>query len=160
LHAVGTAINNSGVVVGTGSSAQEWHSTLWTPAGNLRDLGTLSHGTYSSAFGINDNNQVVGWSYLNESGSVYHGFFWSPTRPSALQDLGTLGGDQSIAFGVNLSGVICGYSQISSGGSTHAAMWADHNSTPVDIGTLPGGSNSYARVINASGQIAGYADVP
>jgi len=73
--------------------------------------------------------------------------------------LQTLGGLQSAAFSINNTGAIAGYST-NSGGAIHAVLWPDKSSAPQDLGTLPGGTNSYGRFINNVGQVAGYADVP
>jgi uncharacterized membrane protein len=73
--------------------------------------------------------------------------------------LQTLGGIQSAGFGINRNGVITGYTS-NAAESFHAATWAKKTSVPLDLGTLAGGTNSYARAINSSGQVVGYADVP
>ncbi len=88
---------------------------------------------------------------------VNTGFYWS--RATGMIILQTLGGAKAGAFGINESSAIAGYST-TSGGATHAALWPDKNSAPQDLGTLVGGANSYARGINGSGVVVGFADVP
>jgi probable HAF family extracellular repeat protein len=68
-----------------------------------------------------------------------------------IQDLGTLGGTYSEAFGINASGQIVGDTATASG-SGHAFLYS--GGTMFDL-NLPG-TSATARAINASGQIAGY----
>jgi len=68
-----------------------------------------------------------------------------------ITDLGTLGGNESNALGINNSGQIVGYSRTNSN-LDHAFLW-DRGSM-VDLGTL-GGDTSRAADINDFGQIAG-----
>ncbi len=56
-------------------------------------------------------------------------------------DLGTLGGPSSYAEGINSSGTIVGFSY-TSGGNYHAFSYS--GGVMTDLGTLPGGSNSFA----------------
>ena len=67
-------------------------------------------------------------------------------------DLGTLGGQQSEAFGVNNYTQIVGYSNVASG-AEHAFLWT-RGGGMQDLGTL-GGTASHAYAINDSGQVVG-----
>lgn len=138
----------------------------------LVDLGTLdAFSTVSSATDVNDSGVVVGYSYTvtastaNETG--YHAFrivpvggVWNdnannPGQPNNLmEDLGTLGGLNSWARGINNSGVIVGESDTSDR-RVRAFRWS--NGTMTDLGTL-GGNNSSAAAINDSGDIVGWAE--
>jgi probable HAF family extracellular repeat protein len=161
----------------------------------LIDLGTL-FGTNgdSAATGVNDRGEVVGWSY-NGNGD-YHGFLIEPLDTNAdgvgdtwfrdtspadgindlMIDLGTLGGDNSWARGINNFGVIVGEADTSASdtrafrvvpedtnGDGAADRWfrddnADGaNDLMQDLGTL-GGADSSASRVNANGQIAGWAE--
>jgi probable HAF family extracellular repeat protein len=85
------ALNDRGVVVGdsdiSGDRGGSYHVALWE-GDRVRDLGTLG-GAVSSAVDINDQRQVVGWSYYRRGvgylrGVVLrHAFLWenglSPT---------------------------------------------------------------------------------
>ena len=67
-------------------------------------------------------------------------------------DLGTLGGSQSEALGVNNYTQVVGYSNVASG-AEHAFLWTIAGGMQ-DLGTL-GGSASHAYAINDSGQVVG-----
>jgi probable HAF family extracellular repeat protein len=74
-----------------------------------------------------------------------------------LTDLGTLGGTDARARGINDAGMIVGGSQPGPGfpnDGPHAFLY--HNGTMQDLGTL-GGGFSWAEAINDAGQIAGYS---
>jgi probable HAF family extracellular repeat protein len=70
-----------------------------------------------------------------------------------MQDLGTLGGDDSRAYAINTFGQVVGYSQTSSGGPEHAFVW-DTSHGMQDLGALEG-PNSEATAINDAGQVSG-----
>jgi probable HAF family extracellular repeat protein len=70
-----------------------------------------------------------------------------------MNDLGTLGGDASVAYAINNSAQIVGYASTAAG-ANHATMW--NNGNPTDLGTN-GAAESYARGINNLGMIVGTA---
>src|SRR5207247_7702747 len=63
----------------------------------------------------------------------------------SITDIGTLGGDSSEAAAVNSLGDVVGAATTSAGAS-HAFL--RRNGQMFDLGTLPGGSTSYATAIN------------
>jgi probable HAF family extracellular repeat protein len=73
-----------------------------------------------------------------------------------VTDLGTLGGTESKAYGVNDSGQVVGYADTTGNAARHAFFYS--GSTMTDLGTL-GGSFSQALGINYSGQIVGVAGI-
>jgi probable HAF family extracellular repeat protein len=137
---------------------------LGTAAGqtySVEDLGPLSDlpsRTDSGPYGINLSGDVAAANVTNGS---YHAMLYN----GSWKDLGTLGGSESLAGGLNDSAQVVGYSQTSAG-DTNAFLWTPGAATGVpgnpqmqNLGTL-GGSVSQAYAINNSGQITGYSDVP
>ena len=83
----------------------------------------------------------------------YHAFLWS--AETGLQDLGTLGGSNSIATAVNDHGTVVGYSETTEG-PQHAFLWTADTGMQ-DLG-VPGNGFydiSNARSINNRGEVSG-----
>jgi probable HAF family extracellular repeat protein len=116
---------------------------------SMHDIGTLG-GTYSIAYGINDNAQIVGMGDV--AGDAEHAFLYQSHQ---MTDLGTLGGTESSALAINKSGVIVGWSQPTSSTNPHAFRYS--GTTMTDLGTF-GGPTSQALAINNNGVIVGSAD--
>lgn len=70
-------------------------------------------------------------------------------------DLGSLGGPEAWALGVNARGAVVGCS-IDKSGNRRAFLWTEDQGM-IDIGTL-GGLNAAALAINDSGEIVGYSE--
>ncbi len=114
------------------------------------DLGTLG-GQQSMAFGINENNEVVGAAQTADG--VWHAFLY--TTEGQMIDLGVLNGfDESRAFGINATRQIVGTAAIGEGDPSRAFAW--HAGNRLDLGTL-GGINSQALGINNLRQAVGAA---
>jgi probable HAF family extracellular repeat protein len=142
------ALNDAGNLAGE-YSLDEWTTHACLTAGEVfTDLGSLG-GSYSSAHGINNHNQVVGWSSLaGEEDS--HAFLWDLF--TGMKDLGTLGGQNSSAVAINDSGQVVGTSD-DAGGYSIAFLW--QNGQMVPLPPPAGFLWSEARGINASGQVVG-----
>jgi probable HAF family extracellular repeat protein len=82
-----------------------------------------------------------------------------PINPST-DNLGTLGGRSSFAFGINDAGQVAGSAYTADGVSHAFRTGPDRLINPMtdDLGTL-GGSSSFAGAINSSGRVAGTADL-
>src|SRR2546430_43611 len=89
------------LALGGASAAATAASTLsgnsLTPQYRLVDLGTLG-GTTINAAAINASGQVVGAASLSGDCCLFHAFLYSNGR---MNDMGTLGGDDSIAHDIN-----------------------------------------------------------
>ncbi|HEX7525679.1 MAG TPA: DUF3466 family protein, partial [Gaiellaceae bacterium] len=68
-------------------------------------------------------------------------------------DLGTLGGNSSVAAALNDSGVVVGTSRLPGSEVTHAFRFSGGRMR--DLGTLPGKENSAAAAVNSAGEVAG-----
>jgi probable HAF family extracellular repeat protein len=143
----------------------EVNAALWKN-GKTRNLGTLG-GNESVAFGINNLGAAVGfalntipdsftWSLFAFGATQAHAFLW---KGGAMQDLGTLGGPDSIAFYINERGQVSGLSQTNSipNDSTgmptlHTFFWEEGKM--VDVGSL-GGTLVYVNDMNNRGEVVG-----
>jgi probable HAF family extracellular repeat protein len=157
-------INNNGYIVGQASksvisggvilsSLTACYFDQTTPWSNF-DLGA------KLAYSINNNNQIVG--YANSSGRSRACLFDPPNGTNNI-DLGTFGGDYSIAYSTNDSGLIVGQADYSTVYTPifrsyyHACIFdASGNGDNTDLGTL-GGAMSAALFANNENQIVGYA---
>jgi probable HAF family extracellular repeat protein len=175
---IAVGINSSGQVVGTAATVDipgtylfNDHAFLWTPSspngttGTMRDLDTLG-GEYSFANAINDKGQVVGHYGLplatlgfsfDRTGStlpVYHAF---SSNGGAMTDIGTLGGNKSVAYDVNVKGEIVGWSESAPYAGDRRAF-LDNEGKMIDLNTLISDAAwtlLEARGINDAGQISG-----
>jgi probable HAF family extracellular repeat protein len=130
---------------------------------SVTDLGTLPGGNFSQPFFITKNGRVAGSSNLADGSS--HAVVWASKRAA---DLGTLGGSNSIAFGVDNDGKAVGEAETSAsdpdkedfcGFGTHLICLPFESANGI-MNPLPtlGGSNGVAMAISKWGEVAGYAE--
>ncbi len=117
----------------------------------MAEVGSLGFHTFAND--INDAGVVVGESVKNTA--------YFPSRAFAvvggvLTDLGTLGGLNSAAAGINNQGVIVGWADNSSA-ITRAFRYSD--GVMSDLGSLEAGGSSHASDINDSGLVVGWASL-
>jgi len=151
-YSIAYDVNNGGRTVGTASnSSQQDRAVLWDGLSSV-DLGNLSGGSWTAARGINDSGQVILWG--KPSGSTQNrATIWSGDPESPAVSLGTFGGAESWALGLNDNGFVVGYAD-EANGTSHAFVW--DGTEMSDLGTL-GGFYSAAYAINDQGIIVGYA---
>jgi probable HAF family extracellular repeat protein len=134
-------INENGLIAGASENGEtdplyaglpELRAVLWQH-GKITDLGTLPEGGYQSeANAVNSSGQVVG-AALNtvaDSNSMQAGTFW------------LWGGS---------NGIVPPYQY-----QTRAFLWDKQNGMQ-DLGTLPGGTDAQALLINERGQAVGWS---
>ncbi len=137
------AINNRALIVGSSVTADGGSHAFLFSNGSMTDLGIRS--SLSVATAVNASNQLAGYYYNGDYNALWTG--------GKMTDLGTLGGKDSSARGVNGSDQVVGYAYLASG-TFHAFLRT--GGTMLDLGTL-GGDYSYAYAINDAGQIVGAA---
>ncbi len=140
-------LNNLGEVVGYGRSSATTGQTkalLWDANGKIQALPNLSGQSYAQASDLNDKGEIAGVSGTKA-------VVWKNKKAKALP---SLGGDYSIALGINNSSWIIGNS-LTKTGEVHATLWQDGKA--VDLGTL-GGRFSTANAINDRNQIVGSSE--
>lgn len=143
-------INNAGQAAGTllaNAVGFRWEAGVLEPLVPLQP-----DGVDEDAYGINELGEVVGRGLLAPP-VRYHATLWP--NPATVQDLGTLGGENSVARDINDETTIVGSSETATG-ETVAFIWhADFGMQ--SLGTL-GGANSSAFGINSAGQIVGESE--
>jgi probable HAF family extracellular repeat protein len=177
---IGNAINIVGQIAGSASStAGGSTSQLWSPttpnssSGSWTDLGTVPGAQNAGqGNGINDYGQVAGTVFFSTGNpTVRHAVVWTPSAPSGtagqMTDLGDLpgGADDAIAYAVNMLGQVVGIGHTAANTVTgRAFMWkpdSPHSTTGTMVelnGLGAANQTSEAHGINASGQVAAYAN--
>ncbi|MDX9702083.1 MAG: DUF3466 family protein [Candidatus Auribacterota bacterium] len=102
-------------------------------------------------YGLNNNGEVVGYSYNPNFEATYHCGDIDNEEPIIY--LGAIDGDWSWAWDINDHGQVVGQSQTSIPGEYHAFLY--ENGVMKDLGTVSNGTSSYAKAINNSGLIVG-----
>lgn len=145
---VATSINKTGRITGQAfDSVADEHAfrtasyAVINPA--MDDLGFAGAGT-----AISDASVVCG--YMDIWPGEMHAF----TFGTSFLDLGTLGGLNSSAFGINATGKVVGKADTPLG-DEHAFLFS--GATMMDLGTL-GGQTSAAYGINGKGRIVGVSE--
>ena len=151
-------VNEYGHVVGwEGFFPNDQDAFIWTAATGMDALPFLPGGDYAEAWAINNAGVIVG--IANNAAGFNRAVKW---ENGIITDLGTLGGNESGALGINEKGVIAGYAEtgfndINGWPIRHAVKWT--NNVIQDLGVLPGGdTHSYAYDINLYGAACGYSD--
>lgn len=138
---------------GAGPMPSQMRAFIWEEGSGMKDLGTLG-GPDSCALWINQRGQVAGHSftsYTPDAGTgvpAFDPFIW---KNGTMTDLGTLGGTQGHASGINNRGQVAGDSNLTGDQTQHAFLW--------DRGIMqdltPGLPFSYAHGLNANGEVVG-----
>jgi uncharacterized membrane protein len=156
-NSVPRSINDQGVVVGdyqknevvSGVEAEITRPAIWPgPGGAGSDLGVNPTGS-ADAFGINDQQQIVGWQGGPTSITPW---LRNGTTVTNLPPLG--GSNDTEALGENSNGVVVGEGA-GAGGNQTALEWV--NGKLSTLGQLNGGAWSEALAINTAGQAVGSA---
>jgi probable HAF family extracellular repeat protein len=150
MNSYGFGINGISDIVGAVETTGGTEAILLHD-GQMVKLGTLG-GTNSYAYDINLVMQIAGAS-LTPTNTEMNAFLWQEGRLSNLNDLIEPGSQWSLreARCINESGEIAGWGLLN--GTERGFMFKSGD--VIDLGILPGGTNSYALGINNSNEIVG-----
>jgi uncharacterized membrane protein len=145
-------VNDLGYAVGVANvAAATVHGALWTPRGDIVDLGAQN-----VAVDINNGGRIVGYAF---SGLLAKPIRWVRGVRTVLP---TLGGENGVVYGINEKDEAIGYSQTATG-QERATIW--FGAKPVQLDTLLDDDSSgtvidAAYAINDKGQIAAIRRLP
>lgn len=143
-------INNSGLV----AASYNGQAAVWTALGGVQTLafdGVLNG--FGSANGVSNTGFVVGETEAADGGPFTVGrAFRFDSNTGVMLDLGTLGGTQSQALGVNDNGDVVGVASDSLGNDKPFLF---RDGVMTDLGLLDGEFGGSAKAINNNGQIIG-----
>jgi probable HAF family extracellular repeat protein len=153
-YSTATGVNGAGVVVGYRQSPGP-HMAARTrifqlEGGRIVDLGAFG-GEDAVVSAINDAGQVAGFFSTDPHAEYAEHRAFVTVGPNAIE-LGHLGGRITTATDLNASGLVVGFGQTRSG-EPHA--FAYEAGTIRNLGTLPGGHQSFAYGVNGRGDIVG-----
>jgi probable HAF family extracellular repeat protein len=154
----GYVVNDSGEVVGFSANTQTGvtHAFFWSQNGGMIDLGTLPGGNgYCVADAITSKGVIVGQSVVS-NGNV-HAVLWTKSGGKYhIHDEGHLPkAPYTYPYDINENLQVTGIAYFNQAGTRyHAFLWSKAAGWK-DLGTLPGGKNSYGSWMNNSGVIAG-----
>jgi probable HAF family extracellular repeat protein len=156
-HLFGSArgANNVGQVVGFKLVTDEhgqFHKRAYLYTTNRTiDLGTFG-GKQSDAVAINDAGEVVGHFYTQYHDGPRRAVLYHAGK---VLEIGTFGGVSSNGVAINRTGEVVGYSDLA-GGDQRAFVFS--HGKLKNLGTLPGGTESFAYGIDDRGRIVGASD--
>lgn len=134
---------------------QAVQGAVWSQ-GQTQRLGGLTGYSSQMTHGINASGEIAGWTSTSansvDSRAVTRACLWRGNVPTLL---GTLGGRNSQAFGINSQHIVVGAAQCADG-ARHAFL--AKNASLHDLGTLPGGTFSQAYAINTAGDAVGVSN--
>ncbi len=136
-------INDNGDVVGISSTADNTRRAFYWHDGELDNLGTIGTDARSVAVSINNNRQIVGYTF-GDDGSEIRGFI--SDQGGALVDINTLirkphGLNVLAAYYINDSGEVVGFA-LTQSGEIHPVVLIPENS--LDRLTEKDGSGKFA----------------
>jgi probable HAF family extracellular repeat protein len=142
-------INNSGEAVGQSTVGGLSVATSWI-GGAPHDLGRLSGSAESFATALNSAGQIVGASVV--AGTTFYATEWKDCQ---IINLGGPAETSSVAWDINDSGLVAGYSYNRQNGAVYATEWT--GGSVVQLPSLAGSTSSMASAINNLGQMVGWS---
>ena len=156
------ALNSHGQVVGWANTPSYDAQAFLSSGGSVSNLGTFGGGQQSAAYSITDNGFIVGGADVPNNSDPTNPYFHACLFHSGLvTDLGTLGGNRSGAYSVNVFQQIVGYADRTAAGKPQAFLW--QNGVIQNLNDMIPATTTLhldqANGINNSGQIVGYGSL-
>lgn len=152
-YTLARGLNKHGVVVGETLDDTppffDLRAFTWTLSRGMRALPGADG---SSAYDINDRNQVVGLMPVPEVSR--RAVRWDPD--GRIVFLGPLPLSGSEAYAINKHALAGGFMDVIPSGQLHATVWNPAGAL-TDLGTL-GGLRAFSLFVNERGEVAGYSD--
>lgn len=150
----GYGINNAGQVVGAANSiSDDWYAFIWADD-QMNPLDVLNQeDTYNEAKAVNEAGMVAGVSSVEFA--TNRAVVWAEGVPT---NLGTLGGDDSEAFGLNEAGQVVGAS-VTGDERLSGFLWLPAGAYGLPAGmndVTPDANQAQLYGINNQGQAVGY----
>jgi probable HAF family extracellular repeat protein len=156
------AINDNGEIIGQAIDGPTFGAFIYRGGSGVASLQSLADpqagwGTLYNAFSINNAGQIAGYGAHNGGTRA----FVLDSHTGAIQDLGTFGGRDSSASGINQQGWVVGdaelpFDEIHRTNISHALLY---DGSLHDLGILgepsPGFGYSSATAINSNGLVVG-----
>jgi probable HAF family extracellular repeat protein len=147
-------VNDGGIAVGDVSGHGFSHAAMWTAANQLVDLGGLFQSDNSHILGINTAGDCAMIAVIDDNGQTGQRSFFARgcTNP---QNIGQIGGNYTFVTGLNASGQLAGYSQVSvTSTDQRAYLWT--NGTMQLLGVCRNDTSSGSLGLNDSGHVVGF----
>jgi probable HAF family extracellular repeat protein len=147
-------VNDTGVAVGSVTGHGFSHAAMWTTANQLVDLGGLFQSDDSHILGINASGDCAMVAIVDDNGQTGQRSFFAHgcTNP---QNIGQIGGNYTFVTGINASGQMAGYSQLSvTSTDQRAYLWT--NGTMQLLGVCRNMTSSGSLGLNDSGHVVGF----
>jgi len=147
------AISDESQVVGWSETANGTGEAFsWTQVAGMQSLSN-GNGRFNltQAYAVNRSGFIVGAGDVVSSALTQHALMWAPS--GGVTDLGSLGGNDSVALGINASNLVVGWS-LTATGATHPFLWS-RTSGMRDLGVLSGFFACVATGINNREQVVG-----
>lgn len=155
----GSGVNSLGQVAGSSYVTNTEKDLFVFAGGTMQDLGRATGFHGMTPFRMNDAGQIVGECYNTGANDPWLAFLYSN---GTIQVLGTLGGTNSSAYGINNSGNIVGVAQTSAG-YYFGFLYRGGVMTNLNSLIKPRSTNTRcweADAISDNGYIAGSTGVP
>lgn len=147
-------INNAGQVVGI---LKEIDKRSF-PSGFLWQDGVVTKIGPFESVDVNNSGQIAATSLGQIIGTSFNSRHAALWQINTITDLGTIGGSNSHAFGINDAGTVVGYSKTKNHLNNHAFVWRD--GIMKDINDLLPANSGWELIsaldINNNGQIVGF----